>query len=68
MCVGERREGSEGLISLGCGRGHLRAESGLRGVGVSVIACCVCGREEGGVGGADNFWVWVTASRGREEA
>ena len=37
--VGERREGSEGLISSSSGRGHLGAARGLRGVGV--LSHCV---------------------------
>ena len=50
------------------GEGLLGPREGLGGLGFSVIVCCVCGREEGGVGGTHKFWVWVRASRGREEA
>ena len=47
--VGERWEGSEGLISLGSGRGHLRVARGLRGVGgLSHCVLRALGREDWG--------------------
>ena len=50
--MGERREGSEGLISFGCGCGPLEAERRLRGVGV-FSHCVLSVWARGGTGRRD---------------
>ena len=52
VCVGERRDWSEGLISFGCGRGPLGAEKGLKGGG-RFSHCVLC--------------VWVRGGRGQRD-